>query len=351
VNPGFNPEHLLIFNVGLPSTAEPTRQIAFYEQMIERLRAAPGVQAAGAVSRLPLAGGNSTRRFNVSETSQSYSADIRVCTPDYFKTMGIPLLKGRTFSTHDSSSSLPVAIINQATAANAFAGQDPIGKFVTNFGPNHLKLQVIGVVGNVRHIGLETAARPEIYTPVAQSSWPSMFIAVRSVVTNPLTLIPSAQSAVWSIDRNLPLANPRTMQDVLGHSVLRRKFAMLLLSIFAGLATLLAAIGLYGMISFSVAQRTQEIGIRLALGAQRSDVLRLIVLQGMRFVGAGLVLGFIGVLFCSRLLQSFLFGIGATDLRTMLVVGAILAAVAFVACLIPARRATLVDPIHALRAE
>src|SRR5262249_48266548 len=152
-------------------------------------------------------------------------------------------------------------------------GQDPLGKYLTNFGPENSSLQIVGVVGNVRHVALETSARPEIYVPFTQTQWPGMFFAVRSAVANPLTLIPSVQNAVWSIDRNIPLASPRTMQDVLAHSVLRRKFVMLLLSIFAGLATLLAAIGLYGVISFSVAQRTKEIGIRMALGGQRSDML------------------------------------------------------------------------------
>jgi putative ABC transport system permease protein len=351
VDPGFNPEHLLIFNVGLPSSAEPTRQVAFYEQVVERLRAVPGVKAAGAVSRLPLAGGNSTRSFNVPGNTQSYSADIRVCTPDYFQTLAIPLLKGRNFNGHDSSNSLPVAIINQAAAANAFPGQDPIGKFVTNFGPHDLRIQIVGVVGNVRHVTLERAARPEIYTPLAQSSWPSMFVALRSALPNPLTLIPSAQSAVWSIDRNVPLANPRTMQDVLAHSVLRRRFAMLLLSIFAGLATVLAAIGLYGVISYAVAQRTKEIGIRMALGGQRADMLRMILRQSLTLVLIGLIIGLPIALAVTRLLGTMLYNVSAADLATYLLVIVVLVTAALVASVVPAFRATKVDPVVALRYE
>ena len=351
VDPGFNSDRLLVFNIGLPISAAPARQSAFYEQVVERLRSMPGVQEAGAVSRLPLAGGNSSRSFGVPGGSQAYSADVRVCTPDYFHTMGIPLLKGRNFSAHDESSSLPVAIINQATAANAFPGQDPIGKYLTNFGPNNATLQIVGVVGNVRHVALERAARPEIYTPLTQSQWPSMFVAVRSAMPNPLTLVPSAQSAVWSIDRNVPLANPRTMQDVLAHSVLRRKFAMLLLSIFAGLAMALAAIGLYGVISYSVAQRTKEIGIRMALGGQRADMLRLVLRQSGMLVLIGILIGVPLALGTTRLLSTMLYGVGATDLMTYLLVVALLGAATLFASIIPAFRATKVDPMVALRYE
>ena len=351
VNPGFNPDRLLIFNIGLASSADPARQTSFYNEVVERLRTVPGVQSAGAVSRLPLAGGNSSRSFNVPGSSQSYSADIRVSTPDYFQTMAIPLLQGRNFTAHDSSGSLPVAIINEAAAANVFPGQNPIGKYLTNFGPAMTKLQIVGVVGNVRHVALETVARPEVYTPLAQAQWPSMYIALRSAVSNPLSLIPAVQSAVWSIDRNVPLANPRTMHDVLAHSVLRRKFAMLLLSIFAGLATLLAAIGLYGVISYSVVQRTKEIGIRMALGGQRADMLRMVLRQSGALVLVGMLAGVPIALAATRLLGTMLYGVGAADATTYLLVIALLGAAAFFASIIPAFRATKVDPMIALRYE
>ena len=351
VDPGFNPEHLLVFNIGLPAAAEPARQSAFYQQVVDRLGALPGMLTAGAVSRLPLAGGNSSRSFNVAGSDQSQNADIRVCTPDYFRTMGIPLIRGRNFSAHDSRSAPAVAIINQATAANVFPRQDPIGKFIENFGPDRLRLQIVGVVGNVRHVALETAARPELYTPLAQSSWPSMFVAMRNATADPLTLIPAAQQAVWSIDRNVPLANPRTMQDVLAHSVLRRRFAMLLLSIFAGLATVLAAIGLYGVISFSVAQRTKEIGIRMALGGQRGDMLRLVLRQSGTLVLIGLTIGVPVALAVTRLLGAMLYAVSAADLMTYLLVVALLGAAALLASIVPAFRATKVDPMVALRYE
>jgi putative ABC transport system permease protein len=351
VNPGFNPDRLLIFNIGLASSADQARQASFYSEVVERLRTVPGVQSAGAVSRLPLAGGNSSRSFNIPGSSQSYSADIRVSTADYFQTMGIPLLKGRNFTAHDSGGSLPVAIINEAAAANIFPGQNPIGKYLTNFGPAMAKLQIVGVIGNVRHVALETAGRPEVYLPLAQAQWPSIYIALRSAVSNPLSLIPAVQSAVWSIDRNVPLANPRTMQDVLAHSVLRRKFAMLLLSIFAALATLLAAIGLYGVISYSVVQRTKEIGIRMALGGQRTDMLRMVLRQSGTLVLVGMLAGVPVALAATRLLGTMLYGVGAADVLTYLLVIALLGIAAFFASIIPAFRATKVDPMVALRYE
>ncbi|HEX4666949.1 MAG TPA: ABC transporter permease [Chthoniobacterales bacterium] len=351
VDPGFNPDRLLIFNTGLPASTEGSKQVRFFDQMIRQVAAVPGVQSVGAVSRLPLAGGNSSRSFNVPGRTQDYEADVRVCTPDYFGTMAIPLLRGRNFSEHDTAASPPVALINAATAENAFPGEDPIGKHVTNFGPQSLKLQIIGVIGNVRHVTLEKGPRPEIYVPLAQMQWPSMFVAVRSGVSNPLSLLPAMQSAVWSVDRDVPLAHPRTMQDVLAHSVLRRKFAMLLLSIFAALATLLAAIGLYGVISYSVAQRTKEIGIRMALGGQRSDMLRMILRQSGILVLAGMLIGVPIAFGATHLLGTMLYGVGPIDFMTYLLVVTLLGAAAFLASILPALRATKVDPMTALRYE
>jgi putative ABC transport system permease protein len=351
VDPGFNPQRLLVFNIGLPISATAEQQTSFYQEVVEQLRAVPGVESVGAVSRLPLAGGNSSRSFNTSGSSQAYNADLRVSTPDYFRTMKIPLLKGRNFSAHDRADSLPVAIINQATAETVFPGRDPIGKYLTNFGPKNSKLEIVGVVGNVRHVALETAARPEVYLPFNQAQWPSIFVTVRSAVANPLTLISSVQETVWRIDRNVPLANPRTMEDVLAHSVLRRKFAMLLLSIFAGLATLLAAIGLYGVISFSVAQRTKEIGIRMALGGQRSDMLQMVLRQSGLLVLLGVLIGVPAALGVTRLLGTMLYGVGSADFFIYTTVVVLLVVAALLASIIPAFRATRVDPMVALRYE
>jgi len=311
----------------------------------------PGVQAVGAVSRLPLAGGNSSRSFNVPGDAKNYTADIRISNPEYFRAMGIPLLQGRTFTDSDRDSSLNLAIVNDALVRSAFPGQDPIGKQLTNFGPNAITLQIIGVVGNVRHVGLDAAPHAEIYQSIGQASWPSMFFAVRSATSDPTTLTTAAQQVVWNINKDVPLANPHTMQDVIANSVQRRKFSMLLLTIFAATAMLLAAIGLYGVMSYSVAQRTKEIGVRMALGARRTDVLALVVRRGMVLVGIGIAAGVVLSLAMARLFAGLLFGITATDPLTFVGVAALLGLVAFVANYLPARRAASADPMVALRYE
>jgi putative ABC transport system permease protein len=207
------------------------------------------------------------------------------------------------------------------------------------------------VVGNVRHLALETAPRPELYQPLGQGMWPLVFVAIRTAPENPLTLLPAVQEAVWSVNKSVPLGNPRTMNDMIARTLLQKKFTMLLLSIFAGAALLLAAIGLYGVISYSVAQRTRELGIRIALGAQRGDVLRLILRQGMTLVAAGVIFGIAASLGLTRLMGTFLYGISANDPITFFALSTALVFVAFIACWLPARRASIVDPIVALHAE
>jgi putative ABC transport system permease protein len=351
VDPGFDPDHLLTFSLGLPSSTHPTHQLAFYQQVLQRLQALPGVQAVGAVSRLPLAGGNSSRSFKASGSEKGYEADIRVSAADYFRAMGIPLLKGRTFTEGDLAGSTKVAIVNEALARVVFPEQDPIGKLLTNFGPDSSTLQIVGVIGNVRHVWLDTAPRSEIYQLLGQAQWPSMFVAIRSTITDATSVTAAAQNVVWSVNKDVPLANVRTMQEVIANSVQRRRFSMLLLTIFAAVAMLLAAIGLYGVMSYSVAQRTREIGIRMALGARRPDVLALVVKQGMTLVLIGIVAGTLLSLGTTRLISGMLFGITATDPLTFAGVAALLGVVAFLATYLPARRAAKVDPMVALRYE
>lgn len=351
VDPGFTPDRLLIFNVGASATAGEDRQLQFYQQVVQKIATVPGVERVAAISRLPFSGGNSSRSFNRPGSTKQEQADIRIATPEYFQTMRIPLVRGRNFNEHDVKDALPVAIINEEAAKQTFPGEDPIGQFVENFGPKNEKLQVVGVVGNVRHLALETAPRPELYQPLGQGTWPSVFVAVRTAPENPLTLLSAVQEAVWSVNKSVPLGNPRTMNDIIARTLLQKKFTMLLLSIFAGAALLLAAIGLYGVISYSVAQRTRELGIRIALGAQRSDVLRLILRQGMTLVGAGVIFGIAASLGLTRLMASLLYGISASDPITFLLLSTALVFVAFIACWLPARRASAVDPIVALHTE
>jgi putative ABC transport system permease protein len=298
-----------------------------------------------------MSGGNSSRDFNVVGEDKFHSADIRVITPEYLQTMGIPLLRGRVFDERDTKGAPPVGLINEAAARDVFGSEDPIGKYVTNFGPDDETLQIVGVIGNVRHLALETSPRSELYQPLGQGKWPRMFFAVRTVTSNPLSLIPAVQNVVRSIDPNVALGSPRTMQDTVARSLVKRKFTMTLLTIFAGLAVVLASIGLYGVMSYTVSQRTREIGIRMAVGAQRVDVLKLIVRQGMMLTGLGLLLGLAASFALTRLLSTMLYGVSATDMVTFVAVSTLLLLVAFLACWIPARRASGVDPTVALRAE
>jgi putative ABC transport system permease protein len=351
VDPGFDPDRLLVFSIGLPPSATPAQQDAFYQQVQDRVEAVPGAQSVGAVSRLPLTGGNSDRGFKIPGSDKDYNADIRVSTTGYFHAMGIPLLKGRNFTEQDAHSSSQVAVVNETLARTVFPGQDPIGKYILDFGPAKDKLQIVGVVGNVRHLGLESDPRPEVYLPFGQAHWPSVFMVVRAKTSDPLALTSGVQNAVWSVNKDIPLSNLRTMQDVIARSVVRRRFTTLLLAIFAGLAMLLAAVGLYGVMSYTVAQRTHEIGIRMALGAQKADVLKLVVRQGMSLVTLGVVLGIVASVAATRLMSGLLFGVSATDPAVFGGIAALLASVALAANYVPARRATEVDPMVALRYE
>ena len=351
VDPGFDPDRLLVFSVGLPPSATTAQQDAFYQQVQDRIEAVPGVQSVGAVSRLPLSGGNSGRSFKIPGSDQAYDTDIRVSTPSYFHAMAIPLLKGRSFTEQDAQGSVEVAVVNETFARTVFPGQDPIGKYILDFGPAKDKLQIVGVIGNVRHEALETDPRPEVYLPFGQGHWPSVFMVVRSKTSDPLALTSGVQNAVWSVNKDVPLSNLRTMQGVIARSVVQRRFTTLLLAIFAGLAMLLAAVGLYGVMSYTVSQRTHEIGIRMALGAQKADVLKLVVRQGMSLVALGVVLGVVAAVAATRLMSGLLFGVSATDPAVFGGIAALLASVALAANYVPARRATKVDPMVALRYE
>ena len=357
---GFDVNNVITARVALPDTTygKPEQAAAFYKKLLERVAVLPGVQSAGAAWWIPLSGSEIGFTFNVEErpvpAGQQPVAEVNVVTPDYFRAMNIAVRRGRAFNDRDDRTAPPVVIVSESFAKQFFPGEDPIGKRIIPNGsidPGKPPVrEIVGVVADMHLISLRLAPKPQIYIPHQQFAIQSMSIFVRTQI-DPQSLTAALRRTVADLDKDVPVYRTRTLADYMSGSVAQPRLNAMLVTLFAVIALLLAAAGIFGVMSYSVTQRTQEIGIRIALGAQRSDVLQLIVLQGMRFVGAGVVLGLIGVFVCSRLLQSFLFGIGATDLRTMLSVTVILIGVAFVACLIPARRATLVDPIHALRAE
>jgi putative ABC transport system permease protein len=298
-----------------------------------------------------LAGGNSDRSFNLPGNDKGYQADIRVSTPGYFQTMGIPLLGGRIFSDADAKSKTLVGVVNETLVRTVFSGQNPIGKHILNFGPQMNDIEIVGVIGNVRHVGLATPPRPEVYLPFGQAHWPSVFMVVRSRLSDPLQLSVAAQGVVASVSKEIPLANLRTMDEVIADSVQSRRFVMQLLSIFAAVAMLLAAIGLYGVMSYSTAQRTREIGIRMAMGAHKHDVVKLVVAQGMTLAFIGILVGGVASVGLTRLISGLLYGVGTMDPYVFAAVAGLLASIALLANYFPARRSAKIDPMAALRYE
>jgi putative ABC transport system permease protein len=359
VDPGFNPQHVLTFKMDLPYVRySGLSQTQFFERAIERLGHLPAVLSASAVLPLPLDGAEVNTFVTiegqpVAEANRPRAGYTWV-EPGYFSTVGIPLIKARDFTAADDLTTAPVVIINQTFARRFFPSQDPIGKRIKAGISNGYKAspmrEVVGVVGDVRQYGLASAPGPAVYVPVAQSPLGSMNFVVRTAV-DPLTMVGTIRQEMGEIDKNLPFYGVKTFNQYLGEGFAQPRFLSLLLGLFAALALALAAIGLYGLVSYSASQRTHEIGIRIALGADRRDVLRLVVGQGLRLTLMGVVIGTVGALGLTRFLSSLLYGVKPTDLPTFLAVTLILIAVALVASYIPARRATKVDPIVALRYE
>jgi putative ABC transport system permease protein len=360
VSAGFDATDVMTARVALPETSYPTPQqsAAFYKNLLERVSALPGVQSAAATWWIPLSGSEISFNFNVEErpvpAGEQPVAQVNVITPDYFQTVRAPVVLGRAFTDRDDRNAPSVAIVSESFAKQYFPGENPIGKRITPNGSDSAGKppvrEIVGVIADMHLISLRLTPKPQIYLPHQQFGIGSMSIFVQTQI-DPQSLTNALRRTVAEIDKDVPVYRTRTLADYMSHSIAQPRLNAMLVGLFALIALLLAAAGIFGVMSYSVTQRTQEIGIRLALGAQRYDVLRLIVLQGMRFVGVGIMLGLVGVFVCTRLLQSLLFGIGATDPRTMFFVTAVLTVVAFVACLLPARRATLVDPVQALRAE
>jgi len=358
VSPGFNPVRLLTLNVFLSPVQYPERDpkvAVVLHDMLERIRALPGVRSAGLVNALPITGGPGTdfviEGRPTPRLGDEPGADIRVADPGYFSAMGIPLIAGRTFQDTDRSTSSRVVVINQTLARTFWPNESPLGKRITmkDWGPP-MTGEIIGVVGDVKGDGLDAVVAPMIYWPYTQFGLVFNTMVVRTD-GDPLRMISGVKDAIWFLDKNQPVSNIRTIEQLLSDSVARRRLYVVLLGVFAVVALLLAAAGIYGVVSYSVSQKTREIGIRLALGAERRDVLRLILGNGAMLALFGEAIGFLVALGLSRLIASMLFGVSATDPMTFAVVAVLLTAVALVACFAPARRAMRVDPMVALRYE
>ncbi len=362
VSPGFDPKGVLTVKLALPETTDPQgpmRNRNFYRAVFERTAALPGVESVSAVYPLPMGGGNwqpfvliAGRPTSPSERPLSFA---RAILPGFFRTMHIPLQRGRDFDARDTGDSAGVAIVNETFARTFFPGEDPLGKRITPqvSGDTRppLEREIIGVVGDVKFRRLNFRNRPEVYMPHAQLPMDAMTLVARTESTQPAALLPMLQAAIAEINKDVPLFQSRTMEQYLAASVAQPRLNMAILLIFAGVAAALTAVGVYSVMAYSVAQRTQEIGIRMALGAQRGDVLRLVVSQGLRLTLVGIGLGFVAALALTRLLVSLLFGVGAGDPLTFAAISLFLATVTLLACYLPARHATRVNPVEALRAE
>src|SRR6266498_1801997 len=354
VTPGFNPERVLTFELAPTELKYETKEkrAALYQTIIERLRAIPGVAGAGAITSLPIARGSvSGLPIRVEGRSdEPVMGGYQSVTADYFRAMEIPLIAGRYFTEGDRAGTTNVMLLNQTLARQVFPNENPVGKRIVLDMKNPTPFEVIGVVGDVRTAGLDEAAFEEFYLHSLQ--YPPAFasFAIKTTVA-PASLADAARKAVLEVDRDQPLYRVKTMKGVLADSVADRRFPMLILTAFAATALLLSTLGVYGVVSYSVAQRTHEIGIRVALGAQSLHVLRMVIGQGMKLVMFGIAIGLVAAFALTRLMRALLFGVSTTDPLTFTVIALLLSAVALLACWIPARRATKVDPLISLRSE
>jgi putative ABC transport system permease protein len=355
VNPGFNTQNILTLDLALPRAKYPeSNQLAdFYTQVVERVRALPGVQSVGATSDIPIASGGNYNSFTVDgrpplPPSANQDAESIVVSPNYFQTMGIRLLKGREFNSGDGPNSTFVTVISDTMASRYWPNEDPIGQRINFGGPK--SYEIIGIISGVKMESLDTPAYPQAYAVYSQSPQRNMSLAIH-FSGDALSLVSPIRGIVVSIDKDQPLNNVRTMEKVLVGSIAQQRLYMLLFGVFASIALLLAAVGIYGVMAYSVRQRTHEIGVRMALGARAGDVLKMVVGQGMVLAGIGIGIGLIAAFGLTHLMTSLLFGISASDPETFIAIPLLIGAVAAAACFIPARRATRIDPMKALRYE
>ena len=353
---GYQTERVLTASLSLSETKypEPDQQAARYQQVLRRVASLPGVEAAGAASLLPLGGRDSYNVFRIEgrppfAAGQEPSVRYQVVSPDYFRAMGIQLREGRSFNEGDTKDAPQVVMVNEAFARRHFSGEDPTGKRLS-IGDEPPR-EIVGVVGSVRHRGLDEEPQPEFYVSYLQTPRRDLNLVVRTASTDPAKLAASVHDAIKEVEKDQPVGGIRTMDALVAHSVAPRRFQMLLLGSFALIALVLAGVGIYGVMAYAVAQRRHEIGVRLALGAQRGDVIRLVVRQGMTLALVGAGLGLVGAFAGARVLGSLLYNVSAGDPWVFACVSALLILTAWLACYLPARRATGIDPMIALRHE
>ncbi len=361
-SPGFNPEHLLTLRIKLPNDTkdspyrEPKKQASVFQEFLSNVAAVPGVQSAAFTEIVPLSQDDMDMgNFVIKEEpplpqGRHSAADFRDVTPDYFRTMGIPLLQGRVFTGHDNLDNPRVVIVDESFTKHFFPHQDPVGKHLQIPDGTRPEREIVGVVGSVLDTGFDQQPRPTVYFPSLQSPDQTMSLVVRTLLPTS-TILPAVKNAIWAVDKNQPIFDVRPMDEIIAGVTSAQRIAFLTLDFFAFLALALAATGIYGVTAYAVSQRIHEIGIRVAMGALPGDVLRLVVLHGMKLVVAGVVLGLVVSLGLTRLMASLLFGVSATDPLTFALVAFLLFMVALIACWVPARRAAKVDPMVALRYE
>jgi putative ABC transport system permease protein len=355
LRPGFNQQNLLTIQLFLDLEKYKKAQVvAFYQRVTEELRSIPGVQSVGATSAGPEFGGYEPVDFLIEGQSAPASGDYPRARyynvgPDYFHTMQVPLLAGREFTDLDKAEAPQVAIINQTMARRYFSDDDPIGKRVLLVRSKEA-VEIVGVVGDVKRFELDDVVQPEIYWPYAQRPRWASYFAIRTD-SDPLSMVPAVRSRVFNLDKEVVVVNVETVDRMIAGALKRPRFNATLIGAFAGLGLLLASVGLYAVISYSVTQRTHEIGVRMAVGADRRDILKLVVGQGMALTVIGVTIGLAAAFTLTRLMSGLLFGVGATDTTTFVAIPIFLMLVSIFACYVPARRATKVDPIVALRYE
>jgi predicted permease len=371
IAPGLDPQGVITMQIPSSAnvTSSPAKIRVFYQQLLERVQAVPGVQSAAISVNMPLTGEDSEAPFWIDGGPRPAPEDMIFAlmyptSPGYLKTMGVPLLKGRFLNEQDTEKSSTVVVIDELMARGLFPDEDAIGHRMIIPGVGivqDIHCEIVGVVGHVKHFGLDTDAQQKIqyqfYLPFIQVPDPFLSVLATNVTllartqVDPMSMAGAIKKEVLAVDKDQPVNNVRTMEQILSASISQQRFSMLLLSIFAGVALMLAAVGIYGVMSYAVAQRTHEIGIRMALGASRSDVVRLVVGHGLVLTAAGITLGLLCAFFLTQLMSSLLFGVSATDPLTFAGLALILTGVALGASYVPARRATKVDPMIALRHE